>query len=199
MNESTGRAGYQFEFEDRVDCVFIGAGGHAYRNVYPALQYAPVNLRAVCDLDAERAETYARMFGAASSGTDYRRVLEREKPAAAFIVTGYDGKTGRVQATDIAKECLDAGVNVWMEKPTAASAGEVRELMAASERSGCVVVTGLKKIFAPAMEKLGSVVGAPEFGGLSSLTVRYPQALPPFDQRADLRAMRGFLDHLYHP
>jgi len=44
---------------------FVGCGGHAFRNVYPALRYAPVDLVAVCDYDLERAKVYAREFGAA--------------------------------------------------------------------------------------------------------------------------------------
>ncbi|WP_279580956.1 Gfo/Idh/MocA family protein [Fodinicola feengrottensis] len=139
------RVTYQFEYAERLPAVFVGAGGHAYRNVYPSLAYAPVDLRAVCDIDGDRAQTYARMFGAPRSYTDHREMLERERPAVAFIVTAYH-PDGRVQATDLAADCLRAGVHVWMEKPTAASAAEVEELAALSERTGRYVLTGLKKI-----------------------------------------------------
>lgn len=61
------------------------------------------------------------------------------------------------------------------------------------------VMVGLKKIFTPAMEKVASLIRSPEFGPVSSIAVRYPQSLPPEDSRADLVAMRGFLDHIYHP
>ncbi|WP_163506944.1 Gfo/Idh/MocA family protein [Fodinicola acaciae] len=189
---------YQFEYADRLSAVFVGAGGHSYRNIYPSLQYVPVDLRAVCDQQADRAGTYARMFGAAASYTDHREMLERERPTVAFIVTGYHDD-GRVQATEIAADCLRAGVHVWMEKPTAASVAEVEMLADLSATTGRYVMTGLKKIFAPAMEKLHSIVHSPEFGRPTSISVRYPQALPAPEQRRDLNAMRGFLDHIYHP
>jgi len=86
-----------------------------------------------------------------------------------------------------------------MEKPTAASLAEVRDLAAASERHGRFVMTGLKKVFFPTIEKLKSIIDSPEFGRVSSIAVRYPQALPPPEQRGDLVAMRSFLDHIYHP
>lgn len=189
---------YQFEYTDRIPVAFIGAGGHSFRNVYPALQYAPVDLRAVCDLDPGRAAEYARMFGGAAHYTDHREMLARENPSAVFIVTGYD-ESGRVQATDLALDCLRAGAHVWMEKPTAASVAEVRGLMKTSAETGRFVMTGLKKIFTPAMEKVKAITGSPGFGPVSSVSLRYPQALPPVSERHDLVAMREFLDHIYHP
>ncbi|SFH70562.1 Predicted dehydrogenase [Actinopolymorpha cephalotaxi] len=189
---------YQFEYDERIPIAFIGAGGHSYRNVYPSFQYAPVDLRAVCDLDGERAADYARLFGAPRSYTDHRELLERERPAAVFVVTSYD-EDGRVQATDLALDCMRAGAHVWMEKPTAASVAEIHQLQKESAAAGRFVMTGLKKIFTPAMERTKEIISAPEFGEVTSISVRYPQSLPAFEKRHDLAAMRGFLDHIYHP
>lgn len=189
---------YRFEHDRTVRCAFIGAGGHAFRNIYPALQYAPVDLVAVCDRDGGRAGQYARMFGAGRCYRDHHEMLHRERPEAVFIVTGYDGD-GRVQATGLAADCLEAGAHVWMEKPTAASLAEVADLQDRSQRAGRFVMTGLKKIFSPGIEKAKEIIGSPDFGPAASISVRYPQALPPLEQRSDPRAMIGFLDHIYHP
>jgi predicted dehydrogenase len=86
-----------------------------------------------------------------------------------------------------------------MEKPTAATRAEVEELIEASARTGRTIMTGMKKTFFPAVEKLKDLIEAPEFGRLTSLTLRYPQALPPPDRRGDLVAMQHFIDHIYHP
>lgn len=187
---------YQFEYDTRIRCAFIGAGGHSFRNVYPALQYAPVDLVAVCDINADRAGEYARLFGASASYSDHQEMLAKERPEAVFIVTSYH-PDGRVQATGIAMDCLRAGAHVWTEKPTAASTAEIHQLMDESDRADRFVMTGLKKTFTPGMEKLKQIITAAEFGGLASLSVRYPQSLP--EKRHDLNAMRGFLDHIYHP
>ena len=189
---------YNFEYERRLKACFIGAGGHSYRNIYPSLRYAPVDLAAVCDVDGGRATEYARLFGAGRSYTDHREMLAAETPDVVFIVTSYH-PDGRVQATDLAQDVLAAGAHVWMEKPTAASMAEVRDLEAASERHGRFVMTGLKKMFFPTIEKLKSIIDSPEFGRVSSIAVRYPQALPPPERRGDLVAMQSFLDHIYHP
>jgi len=117
---------------------------------------------------------------------------------AVFIVTSY-GSDGRPQATDLALDALTAGVHVWMEKPTAAGVAEVEALMRASTPSGPYVMTGLKKIFTPAMERVKQIISAPEFGGPRSIFLRYPQALPPAAVRENLVEMRSFLDHIFHP
>jgi predicted dehydrogenase len=189
---------YNFEYERRIRACFIGAGGHAYRNVYPALRYAPVELAGICDLDLGRATQFARLFGAERAYCDHREMLAREKPELVFLVTAYH-PDGRVQATDLALDALAAGAHVWMEKPTAASLAEIESLQAASAAAGKMVMTGLKKTFFPTIEKLRDLIGSPEFGKLTSVAVRYPQSLPAPEDRSDLVKMQSFLDHIYHP
>ncbi len=189
---------YNFEYQRRLKACFIGAGGHAYRNIYPTFRYAPVDLTAICDLDGQRAADFARVFGGHRVYTNHREMLAAEKPDVVFIVTSYDSD-GPVQATSIAKDALEAGVHVWMEKPTAATRAEVEELQALSKATGLNVMTGLKKIFFPAIEKLKDIINSPEFGRLTSVAVRYPQKLPAPEDRTDLVKMRSFLDHIYHP
>ncbi|RLV10151.1 hypothetical protein CTZ27_02670 [Streptomyces griseocarneus] len=194
----TARIVYQFEYEERLRCAFIGAGGHSYRNIYPAFQYAPIDLCAVCDLDAERAAQYARIFGAPRHYSDHRVMLERERPTAVFIVTSYD-PDGRVQALDLALDCLSAGAHVWMEKPTASSTAEVAKLAELAQRANRIVVTGTKTVFSPVMRRAKEIVSSPEFGGPSSIFIRYPLSMPAFEQRTSLVEMNWFLDCIFHP
>ncbi len=189
---------YNFEYERRVRAGFIGAGGHAFRNVYPTFQYAPVDLVAICDLDRGRAETFARQFGAGAAYDDHREMLARERPEVVFIVTSYM-PDGRPVATGLAHDALAAGAHVWMEKPTAASVDEVRGLIEASERHERFVMTGLKKVFFPSIVKAKEIIDDPAFGRPVSMTIRYPQATPPFAERGDLVKLQGLLDHLPHP
>lgn len=189
---------YRFEYENRLRACFIGAGGHSFRNIYPALQYAPVDLVAVCDRDQERAAQYASQFGAERSYSDYMQMLEAEKPDIVFIVTAYD-EVGTVQATKIAIDCAGQGVHVWMEKPTANTTEAVVRLREVSEAHDVLVMTGLKKMFTPAIQKAKELIGSEEFGPLSSISVRYPQDLPAMADRYDGQKMRSFLDHIYHP
>ncbi|HZZ88710.1 MAG TPA: Gfo/Idh/MocA family oxidoreductase [Caulobacteraceae bacterium] len=189
---------YNHEYDARVRACFVGAGGHAFRNVYPTFRYAPVDLLAICDLDETRARAYARQFGAERTYADHRRMFEAERPDAVFIVTSYE-PDGAIQSTEIALAALAAGAHVWMEKPAAASSAEVARLAEASERAGRFVMTGLKKVFFPTIEKAKSIVGSAAFGQPTSIYVRYPQSMPPFAERGDAVKMLGLLDHIYHP
>ncbi|MBI2298198.1 MAG: Gfo/Idh/MocA family oxidoreductase [Armatimonadetes bacterium] len=189
---------YQFEYPpaERIRVGYIGCGGHSFRNVYPAFQYAPVELVAVCDLQRDRAEAYRRQFGAERAYDDHRAMLEAERLDAVFVVTSYDAE-GHPLATPLASEALRAGCHVWMEKPPVASVEQVRELQRVSAETGRFVMVGLKKMFNPAVAKLRELLAGDAFGPLSSIAVRYPQGLP--ENTADDRAMLGFLDHIAHP
>lgn len=189
---------YHFEYPRKLKIGYIGTGGHSYRNILPTFQYAPVDLVAFCDLQQERALAFAKQFGATRVYTSHHEMLQQEELDAVFIVTSYH-PDGRVQATDLALQCLRAGVHVWMEKPVAASLTEVDQLIAASRESSKFLMVGLKKIFFPAIEKVMELISSPAFGQPASLYIRYPQALPAYPERADLTKMTGFLDHIFHP
>jgi predicted dehydrogenase len=191
--------------EPEIRAGFIGCGSHSFRNIYPTFQFAPVHLAATCDLDRERAEAFARKFGAQRGYGDYREMLAREPLDAVFIVTGYDEK-GRPLYPAMARDCLEAGCHVWMEKPPAATCAELEELQAISERTGKQVLVGMKKMFAPANEKAKRLSEREEFGGISLAQLQYPQYIPTIEEmrryldgHERVNPVVGFLDHLCHP
>jgi predicted dehydrogenase len=47
--------------------------------------------------------------------------------------------------------------------------------------------------------KAKEIISRPDFGPITSITARYPQSLPPFEERGDARKMVSFLDHIVHP
>jgi len=193
---------YNFEFSEdqKIRVGYLGCGGHSYRNVYPCLQYAPIDLVAVCDLSEERAAHYARQFGARRVFTDYRRMLGECELDAVFVVTGYDRETGRVTHPPHAIQALEAGCHVWMEKPPANSVAEVEAIQEAEAKSGKFAFVGLKKVFSPAVAKARDIAHSEAFGGVSSIYCRYPQAMPLSAQdRRDPQSIRTFLDHVMHP
>ena len=189
---------YNIECERRLRVGVIGCGGHAYRNILPAFQFAPVELAALCDLDEARARQCARVFGGAQVYTDYRQMLEAETLDAVFVILPADA-AGRPRYPALACEVMQAGVHVWIEKPPAASVAEVRAMQEMSARSGKFVGVGFKKMFAPANLKAREFSRSAEFGRVTSIAARYPQSLPEKAERGDSRKMAGFLDHIVHP
>ena len=183
-----------------IRAAVIGCGGHAFRNVYPTFKFAPVELIATCDLVEERAKDFARTFGALRSYSDHHVMLEKEDLDAVFIVAGYDGNN-RPLYPPLAIDCMRAGCHVWIEKPPAASVAEIEEMMAVEKETDRFVLVGLKKAFFPAIQRMKEITEREEFGGISSIYLKYPQYIPDETEKdlASSNRMRGFLDHLVHP
>jgi predicted dehydrogenase len=184
---------------------FIGCGSHSFRNLYPCLSFLPVELVATCDLDAAKAAAFAAQFGAKASYTDYKVMLEKEKPEAVLVVTGYDVK-GRPLYPPITEECLRRGVHVWMEKPPADTCADVDRMRAAEKSSGRWAQVGFKKMFVQANVKAKELSADPGFGHVSLVTLQYPMHLPTVEEMRLYRkddpggkGVVGFLDHLCHP
>ena len=192
------RYNHEYAPEERLRVGYLGCGDHSFRNLLPAFRYAPVDLVAVCDRQPDRAEAFARQFGAERWFNDYAEMLDQCSLDAVFIVIGA-GDDGYPYAP-LAIQGLEAGCHVFTEKPPANSVAEVQQVRAAEARTGKFWMVGLKKVFFPAVARAAEIARVPEFGGIASLYARYPQSLPLSpDERQDPRRMRWFLDHLVHP
>ena len=143
-----GRVTYSFEHQRRLRVGFVGCGGHSWRNVYPTLQYAPVELVAVADPHQERAAAYARQFGAPRHYPDHREMLAHERLDAIFAVTDYDER-GHPRYPQIAVDALHSGAHAWIEKPPAATVEEVQQMLAAERATGRFVQVGLQEDVLP--------------------------------------------------
>jgi len=182
---------------------FIGCGSHSFRNLYPCLQFCPVELVATCDLDIDRARAFARRFGAERAYADHREMLEAERLDGVLICTGYDAH-GRPTYPRLATDCMEAGAGAWIEKPPASSCAEIEQMQAVAERTGRHVMVGLKKMFFPANEKAAELMATEEFGPVSYVSLQYPQYIPTVAEleaygRGEGGRAVGFLDHLCHP
>ena len=185
---------------------YIGCGSHSRRNVIPAMKFTPsIETVAICDLNKEKAEAFAKEFGFEKSYTSHIEMLEKEKLDAVFIVTNYD-RNGRPIYPQLAKDCLEHGCNVFIEKPPAASSEELVELKKLAEAKNLKFMVGLKKMFGLANVKAKELSQSAEFGGIALATIQYPQYIPP---AAEIKSYVdrtnwnwdtvGFLDHLCHP
>jgi len=182
----------------------IGCGSHAYRNIYPTLQFAPTELVATCDLDQPRAQAFARQFGALEAFNDHHAMLACADIEGVLIVTNYD-EHGRPRYAKLALDCLRAGKHVWIEKPPAAEPAELDEVERISEQSGLRFMVGLKKMYAPANEKAFALSRLADFGNIALLSAQYPTGVPSVDEFVRygngeaVNRVVGFLDHLCHP
>ncbi|MBA3709034.1 MAG: Gfo/Idh/MocA family oxidoreductase [Planctomycetes bacterium] len=142
----------------------IGCGTHATNNIHPCLAYADCVLDAVCDLDRGLAERNARLHGGATVHTDWRAMLDERRPDGVIIV-------GPASIHyEIGRQVLARGIPIYVEKPTAPTLAQARELVAIARSHGTFLMTGYMKRFgapyAHARELIRSRAFAPRMGWL---------------------------------
>jgi predicted dehydrogenase len=182
---------YQRDYARRLDVAVVGAGSHAYRNILPTLHYLPVHLRAICDVNLPLAQKTAEEYGCAAFAST-KELYAAQELDAVFIAVGPQLHPA------LAIEAFAAGVHVWLGKPVAMRAGEVRQMIQA--RADRCAVVGFKKVFMPATQKALEIVRSPKYGGLRSMLAVYPMDLPA-DGRGVLenRQFTNWLANGVHP
>ena len=115
----------------------IGCGRIAVNHIKAALNNG-LEICAVCDIKPEAMETLLSKYGlekeeAIRRYTSYRDLLAAEKPTLVSIAT----ESG-IHA-EIALACIDAGVNIIIEKPMAMSMADAEEIIRRSEQAGVKV------------------------------------------------------------
>ena len=142
---------YQREFAKKINVGVIGIGSHSYRNILPAMNYLPVNLKAVCNRSLDVGQATAAQYACAHYQTP-AQMYEKDDIDAVFI------SVGAQMHPQLVSEALDSGKHVWVEKPLALRVHEVEEILA--RRQEQVVVVGYKKVFSPATQKALEIVNS---------------------------------------
>jgi predicted dehydrogenase len=176
---------FRSEYERHLRVALVGCGGHAHRNILPALNYLPVELVATCDIDAGRAAGYARTFGAERSFGSYEELLNWAPGAgveAVLLVLGY--VDGLPQYADFAVKAMERGLHVWMEKPPASKVDEVERMLAVQKKTGRTVQVGYKHYFFPSLREARAITKRPDFGRITSMSASYQLLIAPSAERA---------------
>ncbi len=176
---------------------FIGCGSHSFRNIFSALQYIPIDMVAVCDLNEAKAEMYKRKFGAIKAYTDYKKMVDECDLDAVFVVVGY-AEDGTPQYLPVVSYLLKKNISVWFEKPPARNAQEIQELIKIESSTSAFAQVGFKKMFMPAVTKIKEIIHSEEFGKITSYTLRYPVDLPRDIRDIKSSSGRRFIDDFVH-
>ena len=135
---------------DKLRAAVIGAG---YMGKFHAEKLAACEgaaLAAVIDADAARAKEIGAALGAAHA-TDYRAWLGKIDAACIAVPTELHER--------VARDCLEAGVHVLIEKPLARTLAEADALLAAARAKGLVLQVGHLQRFNPAFRALAAQPG----------------------------------------
>jgi predicted dehydrogenase len=147
----------------------VGSMGRNHARVYNELP--DVELVAVSDSDEKNAASIAERY-ATRPYTDYRDLLEKEKPDAVSIAV----PTALHEEVGLA--ALDAGVHVLMEKPIAATVESGQRLIEKARAVKKHLMIGHIVRFNPAMQALKQKLDAGELGRIYQIFCRRAGPFP---------------------
>ncbi|MES2461342.1 MAG: Gfo/Idh/MocA family oxidoreductase [Armatimonadota bacterium] len=147
----------------------VGAGSLSTKRIYPYIGAAGAQLIGVCDLDSEKAERNARLFGG-QVYSDVEKMLTEQKPDGVIICTGPVGHYA------VAKQVLQLGFPVYTEKPPAMTAGDAFEVAQVAKDTGLLCTTAFKKRYNVAYTRAKQWIGSLPEESLLSLSIDYCSA-----------------------
>lgn len=152
--------------------VGVGAFGRNHARVYRQLQQAgTVRLVGVVDSDTARADAIAGEFGCRAFGSVEHMLTTHSEVQAASVAVP------TVLHLDVARRLMEAGVDVLIEKPVAATLGEADELIRLASAHNNVAQVGHLERFNPAVRATLPLINRPMFFEVHRLSVFSPRAL----------------------
>ncbi|HEY7168106.1 MAG TPA: Gfo/Idh/MocA family oxidoreductase [Candidatus Binatia bacterium] len=136
----------------RAGVVGVGYLGRYHAEKYAASEKA--ELVSVVDVDEQRAREIAYSVGTAPA-SNYRELFGRVQCVSIVVPTRLHYQ--------IAREFLDRGIDVLVEKPLTAEIEEGRDLVELAEKKKAILQVGHLERYNPAIRKLENVIHEPKF------------------------------------
>jgi predicted dehydrogenase len=143
----------------RYRAVVIGAGsiGGAHAEGYNRVEV--IELVACAEVDDERGKRFAERFGIPRVYSDYREMLDEERPDIVSICTWHP-----LHAEMTIAAAARQPRAIICEKPMATSLGEAEEMMIACQRNQVKLATGFQRRFLGAWTKAKELIAAGAIG-----------------------------------
>ncbi len=140
------------ERKTRVGVIGVGHVGQHHARIYRELP--GVELAGIADIDPARLQEVKRV-AEAPVFQDYREIFGHVEAVSLAVPTHLHAQ--------IARECLDRGVDVLVEKPMAQTLEEAEELTDLAKRRGRILQVGHVERFNGAVRALHRIVKTPGF------------------------------------
>jgi predicted dehydrogenase len=156
-----------------VAVVGVGVFGRNHARVYKELEQQGelVRLLGVVDPDLNRADDVAREFGCKGFSSVQQMLTTHSELQAASVASP------TVHHLNVAGELMNAGVDVLIEKPLAATLAEAEELVALAAKLKRVAQVGHLERFNPAVRATVPLLTQPMFFEVHRLSVFTPRSL----------------------
>lgn len=166
-----------------MNYALIGCGRIATNHIKAVLNNQ-LNLVAVCDIVPAHMESLLAKHNLQNDPsiqryTDHKQLLAEHPELQLIAIATESGLHAQ-----IALDCIDAGVNVIIEKPIAMSMADADEIIRRSEQKGVVVCACHQNRFNVAVQKTRKALEAGRFGHLShgSIHVRWNRSRDYYEQ-----------------
>ncbi len=136
----------------RIRAGVVGAGHMGQYHILVYAELWDVELVGVVDLDADRAASVAAHYDTGAF-RDHRDLIGQVDVVSVAVPTE--------QHVHVARDLLEAGVSVLVEKPITPTLEEARELFAIARRTGAVLHVGHVERFNGAVQELRKIVDRP--------------------------------------
>ncbi len=166
---------FRLPSQDPISVAVVGVGvfGRNHARVYKELeeQGEPVRLLGVVDPDVSRADAVAREFGCKAFGSVHQMTTTHSELQAASVAVP------TIHHCAVARDLMEAGVDVLIEKPLAATLAEADELLALASNHKRIAQVGHLERFNPAVVATLPLLTQPMFFEVHRLSVFTPRSL----------------------
>jgi predicted dehydrogenase len=118
------------------------------------------NLKAMCDMSEKRLAHMRTLYSDVEGFTEYKHLLNGVNLDAIVVAAPVN------HHYPLAKQALEAGKHVLIEKPMASSAEQCEELIEIAERNGLVLMIGHTFLYSSAVRKIVEIVRAGDIGDI---------------------------------
>jgi len=136
----------------------IGAGNYARSTLLPALRRTKAKIAAIADINGVAATYAANKYQAEKAVSDFRLILDDPNIRAVFVLVGH-----HLHAR-FAREVLEAGKHVFVEKPLAVHEAELHDLISFYSALGTrgpsppLLMVGFNRRFSPHIIKIRDLI-----------------------------------------
>lgn len=132
----------------------VGAGNFTSAMILPSLKKHGAKIKSIASSGGLSGTTMAKKYGISNSTTDYKTIVTDKEVDLVLITTRHNTHAA------MAKELIEAGKHVFVEKPLALNNEELNDVLEALKQSSDATVTvGFNRRFAPLAKELKKQIG----------------------------------------
>jgi len=164
----------------------VGVGGwgkNLARNYY---QIPDANLKYICDLDEKKLDQMANLYPGTKTTQDYNDLINDPELQAVVIATTAP------HHYPLGKMALEAGKDVYIEKPLVLKTADAEDLIRIAEENNQILMVGHLLEYHPVVNKLKEMI---EDGELGDIHYIYAQRVNLGTVREDENALWNFAPH----